>query len=258
MPTVSAWPFGRLHATCVAATLCTMETTRDTRPFASELENHRKARRLTPAQMARAIGASTSQVSRWRKGGGISVDQLQQVADWMERPIEKSLLPQAGFPVRAGNTSSAHETGDQRLPVISAIWADLNEERRRIIYEVALAGTSTEATHGRSSAPTSSPAPQSTGVRDVAQRHRFTGRDLEDLLRRLPQLDPDFEADLAQMRNEWRAAHFPGTHSRTGARLGGCDPEPGRLRARGRSGRSRQRTNVLTCALQPCARERLE
>lgn len=181
-----------------------VDNARDARSLAEMLENHRKARRLTPAQMARAIGASTSQVSRWRKGGGISVDQLQQVADWMERPIEELFQP-AGYRVRAGNVSSTNGLLDPSLAAINGVWNALSEERRHIIYEIAL-GTFSEAT--RSSIPPASTASQSTGVRDVAQRHRFTGRDLEDLLRRLPQLDPDFEADLAQMRNEWRAARL--------------------------------------------------
>ncbi len=35
---------------------------------------------------------------------------------------------------------------------------------------------------------------------------RFTGRDLAELLRRLPPPDPDFGPDLARVRADWRAA----------------------------------------------------
>ena len=35
---------------------------------------------------------------------------------------------------------------------------------------------------------------------------RFTGRDLAELLRRLPAPDPDFASDVERVRAEWRAA----------------------------------------------------
>jgi antitoxin (DNA-binding transcriptional repressor) of toxin-antitoxin stability system len=39
-----------------------------------------------------------------------------------------------------------------------------------------------------------------------AAGQRFTGRDLADLLQRLPPLDPDFGSDLARVRAAWPVA----------------------------------------------------
>jgi antitoxin (DNA-binding transcriptional repressor) of toxin-antitoxin stability system len=43
-------------------------------------------------------------------------------------------------------------------------------------------------------------------MRPISGQRRFTGQDLVDLLRRLPQVDPEFESDLAEIRSEWQAA----------------------------------------------------
>jgi transcriptional regulator with XRE-family HTH domain len=180
-----------------------VSSVRDARPFAAELERYRKAQHLSPAQLARAIGASTSQVSRWRAGGGISYSHLQLVADWMQRPIE-DLLSLAGFPVRMGNVSSAPDTNDPRLHAITVLWRNLQEDRRSIIHEIALAGASSDVTHSQAAAAIPTEPPRVTAVREAAGRGHFTGRDLADLLGRLPDADPSFEVDLAQIRNEWR------------------------------------------------------
>jgi len=110
----------------------------DTRAFAAELETYRKARGLTPAELARAIGASTSQVSRWRRGGGISLDYLQSIADWMGRPLS-DLMPLAGYPSPTALAVQS-DPDDPDFKAVREAWRKLDRGRKQIIKEIALAG----------------------------------------------------------------------------------------------------------------------
>ena len=109
----------------------------DARAFADELERYRIARGLTPAEMARAIGASTSQVSRWRRGHGIGMEHLQKVAVWMDRPLAE-LQVLAGYP--APLALMPRQPKDPRFEAVRAAWDRLDETRRQIIHDIALAG----------------------------------------------------------------------------------------------------------------------
>jgi transcriptional regulator with XRE-family HTH domain len=111
----------------------------DARAFAELLEQHRIARNVTPAEMARAIGASTSQVSRWRRGGGISMEYLERAAAWMGEPLA-DLMPLAGYPAPSASTSQSPEPADPRFLTVRAVWDRLDDTRKQIIQLIALTG----------------------------------------------------------------------------------------------------------------------
>ena len=109
----------------------------DARALAAEIEAYRKARRLTPAEASREIGCSTSQMSRWRRGGGISMSWLEKVAAWMRRPLV-DLLPLAGYPaLDVRRTPSILEPTDNGFRAVKAAWPHLPAHRREVLVELA-------------------------------------------------------------------------------------------------------------------------
>ena len=190
-----------LQATDDALTLQMMR--RADGPFAAELERYRVARNLTPAQLARAIGASTSQVSRWRHGGGISIAQLQRVAEWMGRPLV-DLMPLAGYHVDAASASSAQQPSDAGLAAVEAAWPSLDAGRREIIAELAVRYLANGArTTEEAERPPATSTPVATSR---AARVDMTLSEVLDLLQRVPAPDDQFQADLDQVRAAWRRA----------------------------------------------------
>jgi transcriptional regulator with XRE-family HTH domain len=170
--------------------------------FVEELERHRIARGLTPAQLARAIGASTSQVSRWRRGGGISIPQLKALADWMGRPLTE-LMTLAGYPADASSALDTQRADDMGLAAVRAAWPALDEQRRQIIYEIAVRQP---ATAELSDSATLAQRRANYGRTDPSPT---TLRDIMDVLQQVPAPDAEFDADLDYIRAEWRRAARP-------------------------------------------------
>jgi transcriptional regulator with XRE-family HTH domain len=170
-------------------------------PFAAELERHRQARNLSPAEFARAVGASSSQVSRWRRGGGISIEQLQKIADWMGRP-RSDLEPLAGYPAsRASSVAAVSDMEDPLLLAIEAAWSGLDQCDKELIWKIALGALSA------GSADSNRPHVHGRGAQGTAPHlgRTFTGRDFADLLQRVASPDSGFATDLQRIRAEWRS-----------------------------------------------------
>jgi transcriptional regulator with XRE-family HTH domain len=60
----------------------------DARALYSALDKQRETRGLTWAQVARAIGVSTSTITRTKSGGRLEVDGMLAMIGWLDRPVE--------------------------------------------------------------------------------------------------------------------------------------------------------------------------
>jgi transcriptional regulator with XRE-family HTH domain len=106
--------------------------------LAEAIEATRLAKNIHPAEAARQMGVTATQLSRWRRGGGISIDQLAKVATWMAVPLGE-LQVLAGFPAPSAIDMSS-DVSDPRLQAIADAWPVLDEPRRNILLELAQRG----------------------------------------------------------------------------------------------------------------------
>lgn len=99
--------------------------------FAELLEQLRRARGLTPAEMARRLDVSEAQVSRWRSGKGVpalaSLERISQVFG-----VDRSMLEElAGL--RASTQGESGAINDPELAaLVDAERAELQEELKGI------------------------------------------------------------------------------------------------------------------------------
>jgi transcriptional regulator with XRE-family HTH domain len=56
----------------------------DLPPFAAAFEQLRKAKGVSPAQMARDLGEYEGNISRWRRGGGIELVKVRKLAAYFD------------------------------------------------------------------------------------------------------------------------------------------------------------------------------
>lgn len=112
----------------------------DTSRFTAWLNNSMESRRLTQADLARAVGVGDAQVSRWRRGQVVpTVRSLQRIADTfgVPRAILDSL---AGYPSSESSDESGTSDDLARLAEIRAYqaWfgAQLEQQVPRDLWRV--------------------------------------------------------------------------------------------------------------------------
>jgi transcriptional regulator with XRE-family HTH domain len=105
-----------------------------------------KQRRMTGAELARRLGGrNPSVVTRWRNGEDRPRPQtVAQIAAILDVDT-MVLMRAAGYLVTDGDgepldTNASIESSDPRFEAIRSVWDRLDDSRKQIIHEIALAG----------------------------------------------------------------------------------------------------------------------
>lgn len=120
--------------------------------FAEAFERLRKGRGWTPAEVARQLDVYPTEVSRWRRGLGISIKNVRKIADLFE--VDRAWLEElAGYP----ESGPKRDLDGDLKALLSTMGVAVQGVPRRL-WPTFLAASTALADALSSSAPVSDPA----------------------------------------------------------------------------------------------------